>query len=64
MLILLQPNLVSPVTLVFVWAVSEGTINYLVATHTKSLLVYQDVTLKWAAKTEFTPVQCHVANFK
>ncbi|KAK7112873.1 protein PTHB1-like isoform X2 [Littorina saxatilis] len=45
-------------------SLSEGTINYIVATHTNSLLIYQDVTLKWAAKTEFTPVQCQVANFK
>ncbi|KAL8618805.1 hypothetical protein ACOMHN_000233 [Nucella lapillus] len=45
-------------------ALSEGTINYLVAAHTKSLLVYQDITLKWAAKTEFVPVDCQVGNFK
>lgn len=45
-------------------SLSEGTINYLVATHTNSLLIYQDVTLKWVAKTEFTPVQIQVGNFK
>lgn len=45
-------------------SLSEGTINYIVATHTKSLMVYQDVQLKWAAKTEYTPVQVETANFK
>ncbi|XP_025097943.1 protein PTHB1-like isoform X2 [Pomacea canaliculata] len=45
-------------------SLTEGTINYLVATHTKSLLIYQDVTIRWAAKTEYTPVQLQVANFR
>ncbi|KAK6166671.1 hypothetical protein SNE40_023310 [Patella caerulea] len=45
-------------------SMTEGTINYIVATTTKSLLVYQDVTLKWAAKVEHCPVQVKVANFQ
>ncbi|KAK7506674.1 hypothetical protein BaRGS_00002149 [Batillaria attramentaria] len=45
-------------------SLSEGTINYMVGTYTKSLLIYQDVTLKWAAKMEHIPVQVQVANFK
>uniref|UniRef100_A0A0B7AJ40 PTHB1 N-terminal domain-containing protein n=2 Tax=Arion vulgaris TaxID=1028688 RepID=A0A0B7AJ40_9EUPU len=45
-------------------SLSEKCINFLVGSHTKSLLVYQDVTLKWMAKMEFVPLQVQVANFK
>ncbi|KAJ8320825.1 hypothetical protein KUTeg_002412 [Tegillarca granosa] len=42
---------------------TEGTISYLLATHTKSVAIFQDVTLKWAAKLEYVPVQICVGNF-
>ncbi|ESO84549.1 hypothetical protein LOTGIDRAFT_222053 [Lottia gigantea] len=45
-------------------SLAEGTINYMVATTTNSLMVCQDVTLKWAAKLEHVPVQIKVANFQ
>uniref|UniRef100_A0A2C9K7V7 PTHB1 N-terminal domain-containing protein n=1 Tax=Biomphalaria glabrata TaxID=6526 RepID=A0A2C9K7V7_BIOGL len=41
----------------------ENKVNYLVGAHTKSLLVYEDTTLKWMAKTEFVPVQLRIGNF-
>ena len=44
-------------------SVSDGTTNCLVATHTKTLMVYQDVKLKWAAQLTHVPVQVKVANF-
>ncbi|XP_041374621.1 protein PTHB1-like [Gigantopelta aegis] len=44
-------------------SLSEGTINYMIATHSSSLMVYQDVTLKWAAKMEHVPVQIRIGNF-
>ncbi|KAL4217063.1 Protein PTHB1 [Mactra antiquata] len=45
-------------------SVSEGTINMLLATHTQTLMVYQDVTLKWAAKVDNVPVMVRVGNFQ
>ena len=43
----------------------ENTVNCLVGTHTtNSLMVYQDVTLKWAAKLDFTPVQVKLGTFQ
>ncbi|XP_005112298.1 protein PTHB1 [Aplysia californica] len=45
-------------------SLSENSVNYLVGTHTKSLMVYQDYTLKWVAKMEFVPVQVRVGNFQ
>ncbi|XP_075683057.1 protein PTHB1 isoform X2 [Rhinoderma darwinii] len=45
-------------------SVSEGTINSLVGNHNNMLLVYQDVTLKWAAQLPHTPVAVKVANFQ
>ncbi|KAM9308245.1 protein PTHB1 [Gastrophryne carolinensis] len=42
----------------------EGTINSLVGNHNKMLLVYQDVTLKWAAQLPHVPVAMKVANFQ
>uniref|UniRef100_K1QAR1 Protein PTHB1 n=1 Tax=Magallana gigas TaxID=29159 RepID=K1QAR1_MAGGI len=45
--------------------VVENTINCLIGTHTtNSLMVYQDITLKWAAKLDFTPVQVKLATFQ
>ncbi|CAH1790036.1 unnamed protein product [Owenia fusiformis] len=43
--------------------VTEGTVNTLVGTHTNSLMVYQDITLKWAAQLQHTPVQIRLGNF-
>ncbi|KAH9495744.1 Protein PTHB1 [Bulinus truncatus] len=45
-------------------SLSENKVNYLVGAHTKSLLVYEDTTLRWMAKTEFIPVQMQIANFR
>lgn len=36
----------------------------LVGTHTKSLLVYQDITLVWAAQLPHIPVAIKVATFQ
>ncbi|CAG5132843.1 unnamed protein product, partial [Candidula unifasciata] len=44
-------------------SLSQNSINFLVGSHTKSLMVYQDVMLKWMAKMEFVPVRIQVANF-
>ncbi|XP_069469338.1 protein PTHB1 isoform X2 [Ambystoma mexicanum] len=45
-------------------SVSEGTINTLVGNHNNMLLVYQDVTLKWAAQLPYIPVAVKVGNFQ
>ncbi|XP_071490439.1 protein PTHB1-like [Diadema antillarum] len=42
----------------------ENSINYMVGTHTGQLLVYEDVTLKWAAKLEHVPVSLCVGQFQ
>uniref|UniRef100_A0A665SWN9 Bardet-Biedl syndrome 9 n=1 Tax=Echeneis naucrates TaxID=173247 RepID=A0A665SWN9_ECHNA len=44
-------------------SVSDGITNLLLGNHTNMLLVYQDVTLKWAAQLPFVPVAVRVANF-
>ncbi|XP_037532484.1 protein PTHB1 [Nematolebias whitei] len=44
-------------------SVTDGTMNLLLSNHTSMLLVYQDVTLKWAAQLSFVPVAVRVANF-
>ncbi|KAM9405601.1 protein PTHB1 isoform 6-T8 [Salvelinus alpinus] len=44
-------------------SVSEGTTNTLVGNHNNMLLVYQDVTLKWAAQLSCSPVAVRLANF-
>ncbi|XP_054477233.1 protein PTHB1 isoform X2 [Anoplopoma fimbria] len=44
-------------------SVTDGTTNLLLGNHTNMLLVYQDVTLKWAAQLSFVPVAVRVANF-
>ncbi|KAM4580045.1 protein PTHB1 [Odontesthes bonariensis] len=44
-------------------SVADGTTNLLLGNHTNMLLVYQDVTLKWAAQLSFVPVAVRVANF-
>lgn len=43
--------------------VTDGTTNLLLGNHTNMLLVYQDVTLKWAAQLPFVPVAIRTANF-
>ncbi|CAN2389661.1 PTHB1 N-terminus [Pristimantis euphronides] len=45
-------------------SVSEGTINSLVGNHNNMLLVYQDVTLRWAAQLPHIPVAVKVVNFQ
>ncbi|XP_013877063.1 protein PTHB1 [Austrofundulus limnaeus] len=42
---------------------SDGTVKLLLSNHTNMLLVYQDVTLKWAAQLPFVPVAVRLANF-
>ncbi|GFO18472.1 protein pthb1-like isoform x1 [Plakobranchus ocellatus] len=44
-------------------SLADNSVSYMVAAHTKSLMVYQDVGLKWMAKTEFVPVQIRLGNF-
>ncbi|KAI1885592.1 hypothetical protein AGOR_G00205400 [Albula goreensis] len=44
-------------------SVTEGTTNTLLANHNNMLLVYQDVTLKWAAQLSSVPIAVRVANF-
>ncbi|XP_061145753.1 protein PTHB1 isoform X1 [Syngnathus typhle] len=44
-------------------SLTDGTTNLLLGNHTNMLLVYQDVTLKWAAQLDFVPVALRVANF-
>lgn len=44
-------------------SLTDGTTNLLLGNHTNMLLVYQDVTLKWAAQLPFVPVAVRVANF-
>jgi len=54
-----------PTVLMFADCVgSNGNIRYMVATHTQSLLVYENTTLKWAAQMPSTPVQIKVGAFK
>lgn len=43
--------------------VTDGTTNLLLGNHTNMLLVYQDVTLQWAAQLPFMPVAVRIANF-
>ncbi|KAM7382893.1 hypothetical protein PAMP_002590 [Pampus punctatissimus] len=45
-------------------SVTDGTTNLLLGNHNNMLLVYQDVTLKWAAQLPFVPVAVRVANFQ
>ncbi|XP_074509075.1 protein PTHB1 isoform X1 [Sebastes fasciatus] len=44
-------------------SVTDGTTNLLIGNHTNMMLVYQDVTLKWAAQLSFVPVAMRVVNF-
>ncbi|XP_041650448.1 protein PTHB1 [Cheilinus undulatus] len=44
-------------------SVTDGTTNLLLGNHTDMLLVYQDVTLKWAAQLPFVPVAVRIGNF-
>ncbi|XP_057195745.1 protein PTHB1 [Triplophysa rosa] len=45
-------------------SVSDDSTNILMGNHNNMLLVYQDVTLKWAAQLSFVPVVIRVANFE
>ena len=42
-------------------SVAAETTNCLVATHTTTMMVYQDITLQWAAQLNHVPVQVRVA---
>uniref|UniRef100_A0A3B3U5I3 Bardet-Biedl syndrome 9 n=1 Tax=Poecilia latipinna TaxID=48699 RepID=A0A3B3U5I3_9TELE len=42
----------------------DGTTNLLLGNHNNMLLVYQDVTLKWAAQLPLVPVAVRVANLE
>ncbi|XP_031552881.1 protein PTHB1-like [Actinia tenebrosa] len=53
----------NPSSFVAYESVKEGSVSMLVGTHTKSLLVYQDVTLSWAAQLPHIPVAVKVAKF-
>ncbi|XP_066263410.1 protein PTHB1-like [Branchiostoma lanceolatum] len=44
-------------------ATQDGVINTIICTHTNQLLVYGDVTLKWAAQLQHVPVAVKVATF-
>ncbi|XP_072316926.1 protein PTHB1 isoform X2 [Eucyclogobius newberryi] len=44
-------------------SLTDGTTNLLLGNHTNMLLVYQDVTLKWAAQLPFVPIAVRVASF-
>ena len=44
--------------------VRDGSINTLIGTHTKTLLVHEDITVKWAAQLPYVPVQARIANFR
>jgi Bardet-Biedl syndrome 9 protein len=37
--------------------------NLMVGTHSKTLMIYQNVTLSWAAQLPHIPVDAKVANF-
>ncbi|XP_019393993.1 PREDICTED: protein PTHB1 isoform X3 [Crocodylus porosus] len=45
-------------------SVTEGTINTLIGNHNNMLLVYQDVTLKWATQLPHTPVAVKVCSLQ
>ncbi|XP_030830268.1 protein PTHB1 [Strongylocentrotus purpuratus] len=45
-------------------SLNENSIHYMVGTHTRQLLVYEDTTLKWAAKLEHVPVALQVGEFQ
>ncbi|XP_052813611.1 protein PTHB1-like [Mya arenaria] len=44
-------------------SITEGSINYLLASHTQTLMIYQDIGLKWAAKLDSVPIMVRVGNF-
>nr|XP_032806924.1 protein PTHB1 isoform X1 [Petromyzon marinus]XP_032806925.1 protein PTHB1 isoform X1 [Petromyzon marinus] len=45
-------------------SVSEGTVHSVVGTHSRSLLVYQDNRLRWAAQLPHVPVAVRIATFQ
>jgi len=44
--------------------VVEGSVNALIATFNKTLMIYQDVALAWAAQLPHIPVAVKVASFQ
>lgn len=44
-------------------SIQEGQLNYIVGTHSKSLMILQDVMLKWSAKLDHVPVQICIGSF-
>ena len=59
-----QVLVILTLTVLLVSLGSNGNIRYMVSTHTQSLLVYENMTLKWAAQMTLTPVQIKVGAFK
>ena len=45
-------------------SVVEGSVNALIATFNKTLMIYQDVALAWAAQLPHIPVAVKVASFQ
>lgn len=45
-------------------SVVEGSVNTLIATFNKTLMIYQDVALAWAAQLPHIPVAVKVASFQ
>ena len=48
----------------FFLSVKDGKLNTLVSSHTNTLLIYEDVSLIWAAQLPHVPVAVRVANFQ
>ena len=46
------------------FSVKEGKTNTLISSHTNSLLIYEDVSLVWAAQLPHVPVALKIANFQ
>ena len=44
--------------------VSENKINCIVGTHTNTLMIYEDITLKWAAQLTNIPVHVATGHFR
>lgn len=54
----------SPIVLCFPsLLVQDDTFNLMVGTHNRTLMIYQNVTLVWAAQLPHIPVDAKVANF-
>lgn len=43
---------------------SIDSVNYMIATHTNTLMIYSESVLKWAAQLHHTPVQIDYCSMK